>query len=133
APVATEAHEQGWFAGVRRVYQKLLNRSLVRRKLLLAAAAVVFAASVVLFKFVGTELFPQVDAGQFMIRMRATPGLRIENTEKLVSQVEDFVRTTIPEKERKMIIANVGVLYDWPAAYTHNSGSQYAFILVQLA
>ncbi len=68
-----------------------------------------------------------------MIRMRATPGLRIEDTEKLTTRVEDFVRNTIPEKERQMVIANIGVLYDWPAAYTPNSGSQDAFILIQLS
>ncbi len=68
-----------------------------------------------------------------MVRMRATPGLRIEQTEKLTTQVEDFVRQIVPERERKMVIANMGVLYDWPAAYTPNSGSQDAFILVQLA
>ncbi len=86
-----------------------------------------------MLKFIGTELFPQVDAGQFMIRMRATPGLRIEQTEKLATKVEAFVRQSIPERERKMIIANLGVLYDWPAAYTPNSGPQDAFILIQLA
>src|SRR5439155_78917 len=47
--------------------------------------------------------------------------------------VEEFVRTTLPESERKMVIANIGVLYDWPAAYTPNSGPQDAFVLVQLS
>src|SRR5260370_27180570 len=32
-----------------------------------------------------------------------------------------------------MILATMGVLFVWPAAYTPNSGSQDAFILVQLA
>jgi len=32
-----------------------------------------------------------------------------------------------------MIISNIGILLDWPAAYTTNSGPQDAFILVQLA
>src|SRR5207245_10010232 len=81
----------------------------------------------------GTEFLAPVDVGQFMIRMRATPGLRIEDTEKLTTRVEDFVRNTIPEKDRQMVIANMGVLYDWPAAYTPNSGPQDAFILIQLS
>src|SRR5439155_10775255 len=127
-PSAKE-EETGWFTRVRRVYQCLLEPMLRFRRLVLFGVAVLFIVSMLLFKFIGTELFPQTDAGQFMIRMRATPGLRIEYTEKLTSRVEEVVRSTIPDRERKMIIANIGVLYDWPAAYTPNSGSQDAFIL----
>jgi multidrug efflux pump subunit AcrB len=127
------ALESGWFAALRRAYTSALQIVLRFRWLALGGVAALFIASLFLLKFVGTELFPQVDAGQFMIRMRATPGLRIERTEQLTTKVEDLVRKTIPEAERKMVIANMGVLFDWPAAYTPNSGSQDAFILVQLA
>src|SRR2546427_2679976 len=37
---------------------------------LFRSTAVLFAGSMLLFRFVGTELFPQTDVGQFMIRMR---------------------------------------------------------------
>ena len=124
--------DEGWFAGVRRAYVRLLQGVLRFRWLALAGVAALFVVSMCLFKFIGTEMFPRVDAGQFKIRMRATPGLRIERTEQLTTKVENFIRKTIPENERKMIIANIGVLFDWPAAYTPNSGSQDAFILVQL-
>jgi multidrug efflux pump subunit AcrB len=129
----SETEEGCWFSRVRRTYVRLLQGVLRFRWLVLAGVAVLFVVSMLLFRFIGTEMFPRVDAGQFMIRLRATPGLRIENTEKLTTRIEDFIRQTIPENERKMIIANMGVLYDWPAAYTPNSGSQDAFILVQLA
>ncbi|MBU6400428.1 MAG: efflux RND transporter permease subunit [Verrucomicrobia bacterium] len=124
--------DAGWFFHLQRSYGGLLERTLRFRWLVLGAVAVLFLASIALFKGVGTELFPQVDAGQFMIRLRSTPGLRIELTERLATEVENYVRLAIPQSERKMIIANIGVLYDWPAAYTPNSGSQDAFILVQL-
>ena len=42
----------------------------------LSGLMVLFVASLGLFKFIGTELFPQTDAGQFMIRLRAPSGLR---------------------------------------------------------
>jgi len=128
-----ESEEGGWFSSVLRGYAVALQWVLRCRWLVLSVVAAMLLASLLLLWHVGTELFPQVDAGQFMIRMRATPGLRIEETEKLTTKVEDFVRQIIPESQRKMIIANMGVLYDWPAAYTPNSGSQDAFILVQLA
>ena len=128
----SKIEEHGWFARVRRVYVNALQWVLRFRWPVLASVAALFVVSMLLFKFIGTEMFPRVDSGQFTIRLRATPGLRIELTEKLTTQIEDFIRQTIPESERQMIIANMGVLYDWPAAYTPNAGSQDAFILVQL-
>jgi multidrug efflux pump subunit AcrB len=130
---ATEAERGDWFSRVRRAFARALQLVLRFRWIVLGGAAALFMVSLALFKFIGTELFPQTDAGQFMIRLRAPSGLRIERTEQLTSQVEDFVRAMIPEHEHKMVIANIGVLYDWPAAYTPNSGPQDAFILVQLS
>src|SRR5207302_1201179 len=51
----------------------------------------------------------------------------------LGAQIEKAIGAVVPERERKMIISNIGILLDWPAAYTTNSGPQDAFILVQLA
>ena len=126
------AGHDGWFSAVRRAYQRLLGHALRLRWLVLVGVVVLFGGSLFLFKFVGTELFPQTDAGQFTILLRAPTGLRIERTEELTKRVEEIVRETIPDADRKIIIANMGVLFDWPAAYTPNSGSQDAFVLVQL-
>ena len=86
-----------------------------------------------IFKLIGTELFPQSDAGQFTVKVRATTGLRVEKTEEVIAQIEKAIGAVVPERERKMIISNIGILLDWPAAYTANSGPQDTFILVQLA
>ena len=37
-----------------------------------------------------------------------------------------------PESDMQILITNIGVLLDWPAAYTPNAGSMDAFLLVQL-
>jgi multidrug efflux pump subunit AcrB len=99
----------------------------------LGATAALFILSMLIFRFIGTELFPQTDVGQFTVKVRATTGLRIEKTEQLIADVEKAIQSVIPDRDRKMVISNIGVLLDWPAAYTPNSGSQDAFILVQLA
>ncbi len=125
--------ERGWFYRVRRSYGNLLNKAFAHRRLVLGTTALMFVASLSLFKFLGTELFPQTDAGQFMVKVRSQTGLRVERTEQLIAGVEKSITATIPEQERKIIISNIGVLLDWPAAYTPNSGSQDAFVLVQLA
>ncbi|MBI2924360.1 MAG: efflux RND transporter permease subunit [Verrucomicrobia bacterium] len=123
----------GWFNALRNLYQRALERLLRWRWLALGATAVVFIGSMFLFRLIGTELFPQTDASQFMVRVRAPTGLRVERTEQIVAEVEKAIQQVIPEDERKIIISNIGVLLDWPAAYTPNSGASDAFILVQLA
>lgn len=127
-----QADETGWFARLRVRYLRALAGVLERRWLVLGATALVFLVSMVLFKFIGAELFPQTDAGQFTIKVRGPTGLRVERTEDLVAGVEKVIGATIPQSDRKLVISNIGVLLDWPAAYTPNSGSQDAFILVQL-
>jgi multidrug efflux pump subunit AcrB len=100
---------------------------------LLILITLLFAGSLALYPLLGNELFPQVDAGQFMIRARAQSGTRIEKAEEVVTKIEATLREEIPERDRKAIISNMGVLNDWPAAYTPNSGAQDAFIQVQLS
>ncbi len=132
--VTTSGEEHGnWFERVRRRYVRALDRVLQVRWRVLGATAVLFLVSMLMFKLIGTELFPQSDAGQFSVKVRATTGLRVEKTEELIAQVEKAIGAVVPERERKMIISNIGILLDWPAAYTPNSGPQDTFILVQLA
>jgi multidrug efflux pump subunit AcrB len=130
---AEKEHESGWFARLRRRYEGALGRVLGLRWPVLIGTAALFVISMFIFKSLGTELFPQTEAGQFTVKLRAASGLRIEKTEELVAQVQKAIGEAVPETERKIIISNMGVLLDWPAAYTPNSGSQDAFVLVQLA
>jgi multidrug efflux pump subunit AcrB len=67
-----------------------------------------------------------------MVRVRAPSGTRVEITESVVQRVEDVIRREIAREDLQMMISNIGVLYDWPAAYTPNSGPMDAFVNVQL-
>ncbi|MCH8241921.1 MAG: efflux RND transporter permease subunit [Planctomycetes bacterium] len=91
----------------------------------------------------GTELFPPVDSKQFTILVRLSSGTRIEKTERIVAAIEKSIIDEMgepdsdPEDEKypdsnlRILISNIGVLMDWPAAYTPNNGPMDAFILVQ--
>src|SRR6266852_1263739 len=120
------------FAKLRRQYEQTLTWALNNRRKVFIVAGVLLVLALAIYPFIGTELFPQVDAGQFMIRVRGQSGLRIERMEDLIKSVEAALKEEIPERERQTIISNIGVLNDWPAAYTPNSGPQDAFINVQL-
>jgi multidrug efflux pump subunit AcrB len=77
------------------------------------------------------EFFPEVDSGAFEIYARAPSGTRIEETEKRVARVEQFVRKAIGE-DLQLIISEIGVVADLSAAYTPNAGPMDAVVKVQL-
>jgi len=121
------------FERLRDAYGRALARTLDRGGRALGLAGALFAASLGLYPFIGQELFPQVDSGQITIRLRGPSGLRIEKTEELVAGAEETIREVIPPGEIVRLISNLGVLLDWPAAYTPNSGPMDAFLNIQLS
>ena len=124
-------------------YEGLVANLLPKRWTVVGGAALLLVASLYLLRSTGTELFPAVDAGQFQITVRLPSGTRIENTEAKLAEIEQVLIAEIgqpdpwdeerfPESNLRMLISNIGVLMDWPAAYTPNTGPMDAFILVQL-
>ena len=58
----------------------------------------------------GATSFPSVDAGQIRFHVRAPPGTRIEETERIFARVEDDVQSVIPaERARDRCIDNIGL------------------------
>jgi CzcA family heavy metal efflux pump len=112
-------------------YGMMMNKVLKYRWWVLGMVAIFFAAAILGFRKTGTELFPKMDVGQISINVRMESGTRIEQTEKTVSEIEKFLQHEIGN-DLNTTISNIGVLNDWPAAYTSNSGTQDATIAVQL-
>jgi multidrug efflux pump subunit AcrB len=77
------------------------------------------------------DFYPEVDAGAFEMYVRAPSGLRIEETEKRIKAVEDFVHHNIGE-DVDLILSELGVNSDWSAAYTPNAGPMDAVVKIQL-
>ena len=126
-----------------RRYESLVGRLLPKRIIVLAGAGLLLAAAIYSLRTTGTELLPPVDAGQFQVLVRMPSGTRIENTEARLAEIEDLLIQEIgvpdpwpeerhPSSNLRMLITNIGVLMDWPAAYTPNTGPMDAFVLVQL-
>jgi multidrug efflux pump subunit AcrB len=79
------------------------------------------------------DFFPEVDSGSFEMYVRAPSGLRIEETEKRIKEVEDFVRKTIEPEDLQLFICELGVNSDWSAAYTPNAGPMDSVVKIQLS
>ncbi|MBV8678220.1 MAG: efflux RND transporter permease subunit [Planctomycetaceae bacterium] len=125
-----------WQAMVDRMfeaYARGLDVILRHRLLTIVVGFGLLAATLVtLWPAMRKEFFPEVDAGAFEIYVRASSGTRIELTEKIIAQVEDFIKKTIPPEDLELYISELGVNSDWSAAYTPNSGPMDAVIKVQL-
>jgi len=113
-------------------YGQALRAALRQRRATLIAILVTFCLSALLYPRLGQELFPPLDSGQFMVNVRAPSGTRMEKTEAIARRVEELIRAAIPAEDIQKIVSNIGILYDWPAAYTPNAGTHDAFVLVQL-
>ncbi|TAK49353.1 MAG: efflux RND transporter permease subunit [Saprospiraceae bacterium] len=129
--VSPLARFQKIIENARRRYQRSLEKTLQRRRAVLLGAAALFAGSLFVLFNLGYELFPQSDVGQMEISVRMESGTPLDKANETIAAMEQVVRQETGD-DLEQIISNIGVFYDLPAAYTPNSGTQDAFIGVQL-
>ncbi|HEV2444600.1 MAG TPA: efflux RND transporter permease subunit, partial [Candidatus Sulfopaludibacter sp.] len=99
------------FEAMRRGYRRLLEASLANRGLVCAAFFVLCGAGLALVPWLGEDFFPQVDAGQIRVHVRAPAGTRIEETEHYFAAVEDTIRRTIPPGALTDLLDDIGLPY----------------------
>jgi hydrophobic/amphiphilic exporter-1 (mainly G- bacteria), HAE1 family len=124
-----DADPTGMFAG-------LLKTAMKMRYLVIGGGVALVAISLLLYPRIGKELFPDVDAGVFEVRVKTTPGSRIEETEKLIMRLEEVIAAVIPREEVETVMANIGLPTGKGAGFSTmlspNSGPDTAFMVVTL-
>jgi multidrug efflux pump subunit AcrB len=103
------------FEALRYRYVGLLDWALRRRGLVLAGFMAFAIASLGLVFLVGEDFFPDVDAGQIRLHVRAPAGTRLEETEARFASVENEIRQVIPHREIANILDNIGIPNSWTA------------------
>jgi multidrug efflux pump subunit AcrB len=68
-------------------------------------------ASLLLFPALGEDFFPQVDAGQMRLHVRAPAGTRIEKTQEYFAQVETELRKIVGNNQIDVVLDNIGLPY----------------------
>lgn len=121
------------FNNVLDFYERWVRRALERPGLTVLALIGLFVLSLGIYPFVGLAFFPKTDAGQFTINLKVPTGTRIELADQYVAKVEDLIRGTVDGKDLKRIVSNIGVVPDFSALYTTNSGPYTATVQVQLS
>jgi multidrug efflux pump subunit AcrB len=102
------AFERG-FERLRDGYARLLRTLLEWRAIVPVVAVLILALGGVMLTIVGRDFFPLIDGGQIQLHVRAPAGTRIESTEAIFQAVEDKIREVIPDKDRGLIIDNIGL------------------------
>src|SRR6202035_3807048 len=97
------------FERLRNGYMTLLTNLLRRRAIVPVVAVLILGLGAVMLLFVGRDFFPLIDGGQIQLHVRAPAGTRIESTEAIFQKVEDKIREVIPDKDRALIIDNIGL------------------------
>ncbi|RYF12097.1 MAG: efflux RND transporter permease subunit, partial [Deltaproteobacteria bacterium] len=122
------------FERVVQAYAHLLSEALQHRKVVLGAAVAMLVALVPVAMSIGTDFFPEVDAGQMRLHVRAPLGTRIEDSEHLVADVERCIRSIVPAHEIASITDNLGLptSYNLGFVQSDSTGGQDADILVAL-
>jgi len=113
-------------------YEGGLKLALIRPAATVLGITGIFILSLGLYPFIGEAYFPRTDPGQFVINVKAPTGTRVEYTDQLIKQVEQIVRDTVPAKDLKIIVSNIGVQPGFSSIYTPNSGPHTAFVQVGL-
>ena len=140
------AHVAGWFERFhnafnrgferfRNAYIYVLKGVLSSHVIVAAVVLCVLAGAGVLMAFVGTDFFPQIDAGLIQLHVRAPPRTRIEVTERIFHDIEDHIRQIIPPKTLGLIIDNIGLpARSYNLAFTDGStiGVNDGLILISL-
>jgi multidrug efflux pump subunit AcrB len=80
-----------------------------KRKIFVSCFLVFCLLSLFLAPWLGEDFFPTVDAGQFLLHVRAKTGTRIEETARDVDEVERYIRSQIPANELTGTLDNIGV------------------------
>ncbi len=112
-------------------YERMLEWALGHRKIIIIGILCIAALSAFLFKFIGTEFFPDQDESVFTVTIKAPVGTRIEETSKTVDSIEALMRRNIPEINA--MVTDVGV----PSSksgnfFGRNTGEHAANIQVSL-
>ena len=111
------------FERFRERYRSLLTMALDRPKTFMVGFLLCVVVSFGLAPFLGSNFFPSVDSGQILMHVRAQPGTRIEETARLMEQIEQTVRATIPPHQLDNIVDNIGLPFSGINMAYQNTGT----------
>jgi multidrug efflux pump subunit AcrB len=117
--------------GLDHAYARLLGWVLRRRGLLIGSVLSVFVASLLLFKKVGTEFFPDSDESQISVTFKTPIGTRVEKTEQLAARLETDTKEALGDKVTVYLSDN-GLPLGRTATFSQSTGQHFGVLNVNL-
>jgi multidrug efflux pump subunit AcrB len=99
------------FEKFRESYRNTLSWTLSQARVTVIAFLVLIGVSVLLFPLLGRDFFPQVDAGQMRLHVRAPAGTRLEKTQQDFAEVETQIRKLVGNDQIDVMLDNIGLPY----------------------
>ncbi|WP_158813664.1 efflux RND transporter permease subunit [Methylocapsa sp. S129] len=99
------------FNGLREGYRNIAAFCIARAGVTSVAFLLLMACSLLLFPQLGRDFFPQVDAGQMRLHVRAPPATRLEETQRYFAEVEGAIRKIVGNDQIDVILDNIGLPY----------------------
>ena len=90
-------------------YRNALQMAIAQPRRVATIFAVACGASLLLLPLLGRDFFPASDTGEIRLHLRAQTGTRIEQTARLVDEVEQHIRTLIPASQLDTVLDNIGL------------------------
>ncbi len=110
------------FLHFRERYRALLSACLEHRPTVATCFLLFCVGSWGLVTQLGENFFPNVDGGSFLLHLRTRSGTRIEETARLVDQIEEVIRSEVPSHEIHGILDNIGISSSGINLTYNNSG-----------
>jgi HAE1 family hydrophobic/amphiphilic exporter-1 len=98
---------RGFYARIDAVYGRMLVWALAHRAVMLGIAAAVTLSAAFLYPYIGKELVPDDDQGEFNVGVRLPRGTSYQRTEEFVKPIEKEI-LALPALRRVRINANAG-------------------------
>jgi len=113
------------FNAVDNKYRDILEWAIGHKKTIMLATVGLLVVSLALIPLVGMELIPESDEGSFTVDIELEKGAQLEETTKIVEQVEKIIEAQ-PEVDTVFVNAGSGM------SLASQSGSEYASFNVQM-
>jgi multidrug efflux pump subunit AcrB len=132
-----KAHPEknNFFQKIKVRFMGLLDKSMLkRRRLVVLYLFVTLTAIAACFLFIGKDMLPRTNSGQFQMRIKAPDGTRLERTEEKLKQVLAIIDSTV-NHHVSVSSAYAGLIpssYGTSNLYVFNTGTHEAVLQVNL-
>ncbi len=99
------------FNRFRNGYRNALAWAVMRPLVTACFFLLLIGVSLLLYPRLGTDFFPQVDAGQMRLHVRAPTGTKLEQTQQDFAKVEQAIQEIVGKDQVEVMLDNIGLPY----------------------